>query len=203
MLAKFINCYESISQISKNDNNESLVYSDIKLYNLDKISVQENLSCYKTPDAIQIKEKNIFLIEFKGGEEILNFNLKDLKKEIKTEKNELEKYKKIIKLKKKKEIEESLKLKLTETMLFILPQILKKDFKKILDEFKIWYIVIVSDKIILHPNIQRNRMSNLSNYPKSTELGLKKYNKNSSMLKVITENTTFFNKKIVEHLITS
>jgi hypothetical protein len=180
MLEKYSEFYQTSKEISKNDSGETLVDSEVKLYNLDKIAEKEKLNNYKTPDGIVIKGKNIFLIEFKGGGDFLD-NLNENPK--------------------KREIQDGLKLKLSESLLFVLPEIMKFKVEEIVKEYKIFYIVIVSDKVKLrkNENLERERMRFLINWNHGINFDLKKYEK-YPINKIITENKNFYDKYIADKL---
>lgn len=201
MLSNYNSYLKEASEVSKDKDGNALVNSNFKLYDLDHIARSECLNCYKTADAIHIKNNDLFLIEFKGGDEILNYNIANLKKEKKRAVTTIKKYEIANKIYKKKEMQANLKLKINETLLFVLPEVFPKTLSEILDEFKIWYIIIVSDKININVSINplRNRLASLSSYSKPTQLDMKKYN-GVPLHKVITETSTYFDRTIVNYL---
>lgn len=182
MLNKYSEFYQTSKEISNNDSGEPLVDSEIKLYNLDEIAKKENLVHYKTPDGIIIKEsqKIIFLVEFKGGGNFLDDSETNSKK---------------------REIQEGLKLKLSETMLFVLPKIMEFKVEEIFKKYKIVYIVIVSDDVELgkSKNLERVRNVRLINLNREKNFDLKKYEK-PPITKVITENKFFYDNYIAVKL---
>lgn len=180
MLSKYNKFYQTSEEISKNDLGEPLVDSEVELYNLDKIAEYEKLINYKTPDGIKIKENNIFLIEFKGGGNFLD----DLEMNSK-----------------KREIQDGLKLKLSETVLFVLPEILDMKIDELFRDYKVFYIVIVSEEVDLgkSKNLERIRNFYLSNWNRGINFDLKKYEK-SPITKIITENKDFYDGFVARKL---
>ncbi|MBR5598294.1 MAG: hypothetical protein IKW30_12960 [Lachnospiraceae bacterium] len=68
LLNNYSNYLETISEMSKSDNGESLVNDERKLYNFDKIT--EEIYTNKTPesaDSLYVSDKRVYFVEYKSG----------------------------------------------------------------------------------------------------------------------------------------
>lgn len=204
-LGQYSDYLKEISELSKSDNGNILVNSQVKMLSLDNIVKNLKISS-KSTDAIHfnMKKKILYIIEFKDGS--ILFNKKNLNC------NHIERdcdYIKREEKSKREEIKAKLALKGIDTYLIALKNILTKyEYELIIrKKIKVEYIIVNSyPDMSYNPQANKRRQERIRTLSYSDSINfripdcLKRY-KGHIFNEVILESSSFFKREILPKII--